>query len=481
MSEQIPPRQMTADDFRRHGHAVIDWLADYHSRIESFPVLSTVKPGEITAALPGRAPKEGESFSDVLADLNDVLMPGITHWQHPSFFAYFPANASFPSILGDLLSSGLAVQGMLWQTSPACTELETVVMDWLAKLLDLPERFLSSGTGGGSIQDSASSATFVSLLAALHRASNGDYNRTGVRRRYTVYGSTQAHSSLEKAVRMAGLGTENLRLVDVDCLTLAMRPDLLNEVIESDRATGCTPVMVMATLGTTSTCAFDPVDQIGEICHQQGIWLHVDAAYAGAAAVSPRFRSVNAGLDYADSYCTNPHKWLLTNFDCDAFWVADRSFLIGALSVLPEYLRNASSESGAVTDYRDWQVPLGRRFRSLKLWAVMRCYGAEGLRAHIENHVDLAILLANLIRSDDRFQFVRQSLGLVCFRFQDDAKTEQLILAANATGKMYLTHTRADGQLTIRMAIGGTTTQQRHVESAWRRISELADEIGHTQ
>ncbi len=481
MSKQEPPHHMTTDDFRRHGHAVIDWLADYHSQIESFPVLSTVKPGEIVAALPGHVPTESESFSNVLADLNDVLMPGITHWQHPSFFAYFPANASFPSILGDLLASGLGIQGMLWQTSPACTELETVVMDWLAKLLDLPERFLSSGMGGGSIQDSASSATFVSLLAALHRASNGDYNRTGVRRRYTVYGSTQVHSSVERAVRMAGLGTDNLRLIDVDRRTLAMRPELLNEALERDRATGCTPVMVIAALGTTSTCAFDPVVQIGEICHQQGIWLHVDAAYAGVAAVSPRFRSVNAGLEYADSYCTNPHKWLLTNFDCDAFWIADRRSLIGALSVLPEYLRNASSESGAVIDYRDWQVPLGRRFRSLKLWAVLRCYGAEGLRAHIEHHVDLAIRLAGWIRSDDRFQLVRQSLGLVCFRLQDEAKTEPLLLAANATGEMYLTHTRVDGQYTIRMAIGGTATQRRHVESAWRRISKLADKIGRAQ
>lgn len=473
-------RHMTAAEFRDHGRQVVDWIADYMERIERYPVLSQVGPGDVRSALPQHPPERGEGFDSVLADLDRAILPGVTHWQHPSFFAYFPANASGPAILGDLLSSGLGVQGMLWATSPAATELETLVLDWLAELLDLPAGFRSDGAGGGVIQDTASSATLVALLAALHRASGGAVNREGVRRRYTVYASVDAHSSVEKAVRIAGLGAENLRLVETDPDTQAMRADRLRDQMAADRAAGAVPTMVVAAVGTTSTCAIDPVPEIGAVCAEHGCWLHVDAAYAGVAAVCPELRHIHAGVvDFADSYCTNPHKWLLTNFDCDAFWVADRAVLVEALSVLPEYLRNAATETGAVIDYRDWQIPLGRRFRALKLWCVLRWYGAAGLREHIRTHVALAREFADWVRADERFDLaVPPRLGLACFRLRgSDEANESLRDRLNASGALYLTHTKVGGRIVLRIAIGGTFTERRHVEAAWKDITAHADAL----
>jgi aromatic-L-amino-acid decarboxylase len=468
---------MSADEFRRHGHQVIDWIADYYDRIESFPVLSQATPGAIRAALPDAPPERGEPFDAVLRDLDEIVLPGITHWQHPSFFAYFPANSSGPAVLGDLIASGLGVQGMLWATSPAATELETHVLDWFADLLDLPERFRSSGDGGGVIQHTASDSALVALIAALHRVSAGKTEREGVASgNYTVYTSSQTHSSVEKACRIAGLGSASLRKIDIDPATLAARPTLLREAIEADVRRGLTPALVVASVGTTGTGAVDPVRELADIAHEHGAWLHVDAAWAGVAAVAPEFRWLNDGLDQADSYCTNPHKWLLTNFDCDAFWVAHRTALIGALSILPEYLRNTASESGAVIDYRDWHVPLGRRFRALKLWAVIRWYGAEGLRAHIRGHVGLAQEFAGWVAADDRFELVApHELSLVTFRLRagDDA-TRALMDQVNASGQMYLTHTVVDGNVALRMAIGATLTEQRHVAAAWRLLQETA-------
>jgi aromatic-L-amino-acid decarboxylase len=467
---------MTSDEFRRHGRAVVDWIADYYESIERRPVLAQSEPGEIRGMLPDRPPEHGEPFDAVLRDLDTIVLPGITHWQHPRFFGYFPANASFPAILGDLLSSGLGVQGMLWTTSPAATELETLVLDWLADLLGLPAAFHSERSGGGVIQDTASSAVLVALVAALHRATGGETGRGGVRSRYTVYVSQAAHSSVEKAVRIAGLGAENLRLVDVTPATQALRVDHLAELIDSDLAAGAQPVFAVATAGTTSTTAFDPVAEIGSVCRSAGVWLHVDAAYAGVAGVCPELRWVNAGLDFADSYSTNPHKWLLTNFDCDAFYVADRKTLVGALSVLPEYLRNAATEAGTVIDYRDWQIPLGRRFRALKLWCVLRWYGAEGLRAHIRRGVDLAQQFASWVASDERFEVVApHPLSLVCFRLRgDDETNEKLLARVNASGEAFLTHTRVNGAYTLRLAVGAPMTRQPDVEQAWELIRALA-------
>ncbi|MCU1655618.1 MAG: aspartate aminotransferase family protein [Pseudonocardiales bacterium] len=465
---------MTPDEFRAYGRQVVDWIADYHERVESFPVLAQVAPGDVRAALPAEPPEHGEPFGDVLRDLDEVILPGITHWQHPSFFAYFPANASGPAILGDLLASGLGVQGMLWATSPAATELETHVLDWLASLLGLPARFRSDSAGGGVIQHSASDAALVSLLAALHRVSKGRTEHAGVADgRFTVYTSAQTHSSLEKACRIAGLGADALRKIDVEPATLAARPEHLRELLARDIAGGRTPALVVASVGATGTGAVDPVAELAAIAHEYGAWLHVDAAWAGVAAVAPELRWLNDGLDLADSYCTNPHKWLLTNFDCDAFWVADRAALVGALSILPEYLRNTATESGAVIDYRDWHVPLGRRFRALKLWAVIRWYGADGLRAHVRKHVALAQEFAAWVTADDRFEIVApHPLSLVTFRLRagDDA-TRALMDRVNASGELYLTHTLVDGAVALRMAIGSTLTERRHVEAAWRALS----------
>lgn len=471
---------MTPEQFREYGHRVVDWVADYWATLEGRPVQPSAGPGTVTAALPSAPPEQGEPFEAVLADLDRIVVPATTHWQHPSFFSYFPANTSGASVLGDLAGAGLGVQGMLWSTGPACTELETVMLDWLATLLDLPEKFRSTGSGGGVIQDSASSATLVATLAALHRASDGRWRDRGIEgRQYTVYTSTQGHSSIEKAVRIAGLGSRSLRLVEVDDETLAMRPDALRTGIEADRAAGAIPALVVATIGTTSTTAIDPLPEIGEICREHGAWLHVDAAYAGAAAICPELRHTHAGVGLADSYCFDPHKWLLTGFDCDAFWVADRAELIHALTVLPEYLRNAATETGAVIDYRDWQVPLGRRFRALKLWFVLRWYGAEGLRAHVRSAVALAARFADRVRADGRFEVVApHPFSLVCFRLRaSDETNEELLRRLNATGKLSLTHTRVRGDYVLRLAIGAPATQPRHVEAAWQLIQDTATDL----
>ncbi|MGC4770879.1 pyridoxal-dependent decarboxylase [Micromonospora sp. DT44] len=471
---------MDPDEFRRAGHAVVDWIADYWTTLHQRPVTSADPPGTVAEALPGSPPTTGgEPVEALLADLDTIVLPGLTHWQHPGFFGYFPANTSGPSLLGDLVSSGLGVQGMMWATSPACTELETVMMDWLAELLDLPPRFSSTGPGGGVIQDSASSATLVATLTALHRASGGRWRATGIDRRYRAYTSVHGHSSIEKAARIAGLGADGVRALDVDPDTQALRPDALRAAIEADLAVGDVPAIVVATIGTTSTTAIDPVAEIGAICTEYGIWLHVDAAYAGSAAVCPELRWSHTGLEYADSYCFDPHKWLLTGFDCDAFWVADRSELVEALTVLPEYMRNAASESGAVLDYRDWQVPLGRRFRAVKLWFVLRWYGVEGLRAHIRSGVALAARFADHLRADERFELAAaHPFSLVCFRLRgDDDTNAELLSLVNATGRAHLTHTRVAGRYTLRLAVGSPQTTAAHIDETWTLLAEAADKL----
>lgn len=469
---------MTPEEFRRHGRAAIDWIADYMERIETFPVLSRVEPGWVRAQLPAAAPEQAEPFESILADLDRVILPGITHWQSPSFFGYFPANASGASILGDLISSGLGVQGMLWATSPACTELETHALDWMVTLLDLPQTFSSKGRGGGVIQDSASSATLCALVAARERAGGGSVNRAGVTHSYVTYASTQAHSSVEKAVRIAGLGADQFRQVEVDT-EFAMDPQALEAAIEADRQDGRIPTMVVATVGTTSSLAIDPLPAIAEVCSAHHVWLHVDAAMAGIAGLCPEFRHIHDGLSMVDSYCVNPHKWMGVNFDCDLFYVTDRRPLIRALSVLPDYLRNQATESGAVIDYRDWQVPLGRRFRALKLWFVLRGYGAETLRRMVRHHVALAGELAQRIRQDPDFEIAAPvRLNLVCFRHRGGDQTNQAILdRLNSSGAIYLTHTRLGGRLTLRMSIGGLRTEWRHVQHAWQLIRATATAV----
>jgi aromatic-L-amino-acid decarboxylase len=469
---------MTPDEFRRHGKAMVDWIADYYERVESFPVLSQAKPGQIRNSLPAAAPAEGEPFETILGDIEKIILPGVTHWQSPNFFAYFPSNGSFPSMLGEFLSAGLGVQGMLWATSPACTELETHVLDWLVEMLGLPQKFSSRGAGGGVIQDTASSASLCALLAARERATGYASNERGCDGRLVAYTSSQAHSSIEKAVKIAGLGRQNLRLIDVDA-KFAMRPDALAAQIKRDREAGLIPCFVCATVGTTSSNAIDPVPEIARICRQEGLWLHVDAAMAGTAALCSEFRHLNDGVEQADSVCFNPHKWMFTNFDCDCFYVADRKALIQTLSVLPEYLRNQATESGAVFDYRDWHIPLGRRFRSLKLWFVIRYYGVEGLRHHIRRHIEVAQKFASWVQADDRFELAAPApLNLVCFRHRAGDTANQTIMdRLNQSGDLYLTHTRLDNRLTLRLCVGQTHTELRHVERAWSRIREEAARV----
>jgi aromatic-L-amino-acid decarboxylase len=489
---------MSPDEFRRLGHRAIDWIADYWERVGDLPVLSGARPGETAAKLPSSAPETPDAWDDIWADLDRVVLPGLTHWQSPRFFGFFPANGSFPAILGDLLSTGLGVQGMLWATSPACTEIETRVLDWLGGLLGLPPDFLSTGPhGGGVIQGTASEATLVALCAARHRALRARPPGSPPPH-LTMYASTQAHSSVVKAAMIAGLahGPEDrahLRLIGTDD-RYAMRPDLLEAAVREDLAAGRTPFFGVATVGTTSTTAIDPLGPIARVCREHGLWLHVDAAFSGAACICPEFRGPIEDVGGADSFCFNPHKWLLTSFDCDCLWTRDRDSLVGALSVTPEYLRNAASASGEVIDYRDWQVPLGRRFRALKLWLVLRHYGAEGLRAYIRGHVRSAEVFEALVRADSRFEVVTpRTSSLVCFRLrpqdgeapaETDARNRRLLEAINASGRAYLTHTvlppvatggpASAPRYVLRMAIGATLTEERHVREAWELIRDLA-------
>lgn len=469
-----PLEHLSAEEFRQAGYAVIDWLVDYRARVAELPVKPRIAPGDIRALLPTVAPELGESVAAILADLDRVIVPGLMHWQSPNFFGYFPANTSPPAILGDLLSAGLGVQGMLWLTSPACTELESQVLDWLVDALGLPARFKTSSAGGGVIQDSASSATLCALLAARERISDYTVRQAGLQPGLVAYCSEETHSSLDKAVSIAGIGRAQLRKIATD-ERLAMRVEMLAAAIAVDRAAGLTPFFVCATIGTTSSLAIDPIPAIASLCRAQGLWLHVDGAMAGSAALCPEYRYLHDGLDGADSYCFNPHKWLLTNFDCDCFFVADREPLIRALTVLPEYLRNDATASGEAIDYRDWQIPLGRRFRALKLWFVLRSYGLQALRTFIRQHLALAEQFAQWVAADERFELmVPRSLNLICLRLRGtDEENQELLKRLNDSGRLFMSHTVIRGRYTLRFCIGQTYTTREHVEAAWHLIQSL--------
>ena len=432
---------MSPDEFRRLGHEYVDWVASYWERVGELPVQSTVAPGEVFASLPAGPPATGaDDLAAVLADVDELVLPGITHWQHPSFFAFFPANTSGPGVLADLLSSGLGVNGMNWATSPACTEVEMRMLDWFVELLGLPDhlRHDHDGPGGGVLQDSASSATLVALLAARKRVTDG-----GDLSRLRAYTSEHAHSSVVKGARVAGL----------------------------------VPFFCCATAGTTSSMAFDPVPEIADVCAEAGVWCHVDAAMAGSAAVCPELRWVTDGADRVDSWSFNPHKWLFTTFDCTCLWFRDARPVVDALSITPAYLRNEQSESGAVVDFRDWQVPLGRRFRALKPWLVMRHYGADGLARHIREHVRLGRLLADRVLDDPRFELAAPpALDLVVLRVTGDdadARTSALLEAVNASGQALLTPTVLDGRPAIRICVGQTWTAEAHVDALWALLVDL--------
>ncbi len=491
---------MDPEAFRQLGHRMVDFIADYWKRVDSFPVRSTVAPGEVAAQLPTHPPEQGfgapDDWNAVFDDLERIVLPGLTHWQSPNFFAYFPANVSGPAVLGEMLSAGLGVQGMLWSTSPACTEIETRMLDWLAELCGLPAAFSStSPTGGGVLQATASEAELVAMVAARQRVRAQNPNHGPL----VAYGSTQAHSAIQKAALIGGVtrdvsADDHLRLIPTDA-QFRMRPDLLEQAMAEDIARGRQPFFVCATLGTTSSGAFDDLSAIGDVLRRNGFsqsggWLHIDAAWAGASFVCPEMRGPLAGVEYADSLAWNPHKWLLTNFDCNAFYTRDRQALLSALSITPEYLRNAASGSGNVIDYRDWQIPLGRRFRALKLWFVMRHYGAEGLRAHIRRHVQIAEKLEQWVASDARFEVVARSLSLVCLRLRPQAgetpesvnkRNAALLERVNSTGKVFLTHTvlpaaeSEPARYVLRMAIGATQTEEKHVRGFWDVLADCAE------
>jgi aromatic-L-amino-acid decarboxylase len=466
-----------AERFRREGRQVVDWIADYLSTLADRPVQSRVEPGWVRAQLPAHAPERPEPLAAVLADLDRVIVPGLTHWQHPGFFAFFPAGSGVPSILGELLSAGLGVQGMLWITSPACTELETLALDWLRELLALPARFASTGPGGGVIHDSASSGLLTAVVAARERTLTGAPARTADIGRLVAYASTAAHSSVEKGVGIAGLGRAALRKIAVDARG-AMDVAALGSAMAEDVRAGRIPCFVAATVGTTATGAIDPVPAIAAEARRHAAWLHVDAAWAGAAALCPELRAaIVAGAEAADSWGFNPHKWLPVNLDCHALWVADRRPLIQGLSMKPDYLRNAATESGAVIDYADWQIPLGRRFRALKLWMTLRMLGAEALRGRIRDHVAWAAWFADRVRSDPRFTLLAPpSLSLVCFGLQSgDATSAALLDRVNRRGRVCLSSATIGGRLALRLAVGGTLTCRHAVETAWQEVAAAAD------
>jgi aromatic-L-amino-acid decarboxylase len=476
------------EEFRRLGHALVDWIADHRAGLDTLPVRPAVAPGWVRAQLPAALPEDPGPLDVLLKAMDEVVVPASTHWQHPRFFGYFPANASLHSLLGDMLSGALGAQGMLWATSPAATEVEQVLVDGFAAALGLDPGFTFAGGGGGSIQDSASSAALVALLAALHRTSaqqGPHWREDGVTGAERVYITAETHSSLAKAVRVAGLGARALRIVATAPGSQAMSPEALTAALQEDVAAGLRPVLVCATVGTTGTGAVDPVRAIAEIAHEHGAWVHVDAAWAGVAALCPEFRHLLDGVELVDSFCTNAHKWLLTAFDASLLWVRDGTALPAALSITPEYLRNSASESGAVVDYRDWQVPLGRRFRALKLWAVVHGVGLSGLRAHIRAHVALAADLADRVRADAAFEPAAEpTLALVCLRVvtgagpdADDAASREVLERVNDSGRAFLTHTVVDGRYVIRVAIGSVTTQAEHVDQLWEQLSTEAAQV----
>ncbi len=467
---------MKNEDFRRFGHQFVDWIAEYFENIEKYPVLSRVEPGEVKRLVPAVPPSRGEAMEAIFADFEKAILPGMTHWQHPGWFAYFPANNSPASVLGELLTAGLGAQCMLWQTSPAATELEEVVADWLRQMIGLPDGF------SGVIQDTASTATLCALLSARERATGFETNETGFKAPLTVYASEEVHSSADKGVRIAGYGKRNFRRVPTDG-RFAMVPERLEETLVRDKEAGLIPALVMGTAGTTSSGAVDPLRAIGEICRRHGVWFHVDAAWAGTAAILPEKRWVLDGAELADSLVFNPHKWMLTNFDCSAYFVRDPGALIRTFEIHPEYLK--TGVDAKVKNYRDWGIQLGRRFRALKLWFVVRSYGLEGLQAMVREHLRLAALVKEWVEADARFELLAPvDLGLVCFRLNTtrdetelDALNKRLLERINAAGPVYLTHTVLRGKFAIRLVVGQRTTEERHVRGAWDIVCAAAEEV----
>jgi len=471
---------MNVKEFRKHAHEFADWMADYLEKVDAYPVKSNVLPGDIYNSLPGKPPQTGESMNEIMKDFEQIIMPGITHWQSPNFFAYFPANSSYPSVLAEMLTATIGAQCMIWETSPAAAELEERVTNWLKDMIGLPTFF------EGVIQDTASTSTLAALLTAREKITRYRVNKAGLRQenRLRVYCSTETHSSIEKAVKIAGLGKENLIKVATDD-KLRINPEKLGLAVMDDLNKGYHPMCVVATLGTTGTTAVDPLKEVGQICKAHNLWLHVDAALAGTALLLPEFRWMIDGIEQADSFVFNPHKWMFTNFDCSVYFVKEKETLLKTFEILPEYLKTKSR--GKVNDYRDWGVPLGRRFRGLKLWFVIRSFGIKGLQEKIRLHVSLAQWLKKNIEKEKFFELMAPvTLNTVCFRFNPgniiksqelNNLNEKLLNILNKSGKLYLTHTKINGDFVIRMVVSQTYVTKKHVENAWERIKKTAQDI----
>jgi aromatic-L-amino-acid decarboxylase len=471
-------------DFRRHGHALVDWIAEYLAGSERYPVLPRVAPGDVCRALPAEAPEHGESFAAIFADFERVLVPALTHWNHPGFFGYFAITASEPGILAEFLSAALNQQAMLWRTSPAATELEEVALGWLRALMGLPSSF------EGVIYDTASISTLHALAAArqaaLPQVREAGLTDTG---RVRVYCSEQAHSSIDKAVILLGLGHQALRKIPVDD-QFRMRAEALRAAIAEDRAAGVEPLAVVVTIGTTSTTSVDPVAEVAAISRAEGVWLHVDAAYAGVTAIIEEYRSHFDGWEGADSIVVNPHKWLFTPFDLSAFYCRRMDVVRQAFSLVPEYLKTAEADRGA-RNLMDTGVQLGRRFRSLKLWMILRHFGAAGVRSALAEHIRLAQLFSQWIDADNDFERLAPvPFSVVCFRARPGGQTmgeaelnalnERLLDAVNATGEVFLSHTRLNDRLTLRLAIGHLRTSERHVARAWKLLKTHTAQLAAT-
>ncbi|XP_033227289.1 aromatic-L-amino-acid decarboxylase [Belonocnema kinseyi] len=472
---------MDAPGFTEFAKAMIDYITDYLENIRDRRVLPTVEPGYIKPLLPDEAPQTPERWEDVMADIERVIMPGVTHWGSPKFHAYFPTAQSYPAIVADMLSGAIACIGFTWIASPACTELEVVMLDWLGKMIDLPAEFLacSGGKGGGVIQGTASEATLVALLGAKVKKirqvkeEHPDWSDPQIIDKLVAYGSNLAHSSVERAGLLGGV---KFRLLETDSKH-RLRGETLQEAIRQDKEKGLIPFYAVSTLGTTSSCTFDRLDEMGVICNREEVWLHVDAAYAGSAFICPEFRYLMKGVELADSFNFNPHKWMLVNFDCSPMWLKDPTYVINAFNVDPLYLKH--DMQGSAPDYRHWQIPLGRRFRSLKLWFVLRLYGVENLQKHIRNHVSQAHEFESLVSADSRFEIVEDViLGLVCFRLKgSNDLNENLLKRINGSGNIHLVPSKIKDTYFLRLAICSRYSESKDIQYSWQEIKLRANEI----
>ncbi len=469
---------MDNNSFRKWGHELVDWMADYFDQVENLPVKSPVKPGSIFKQIPDTPPKQSEDFENIIEDFKNIIIPGMTHWQSPGFMAYFTANNSYPSVLAEMLTATIGAQCMIWDTSPAATELEEMMMEWLKKIMHLPSEW------HGVIQDTASTATLVAILSAREKYSDFNINNNGFKTydNFRIYCSSETHSSIDKAVRISGVGSTNLVKIPTDA-HLAILPDALEASILEDIQNNQKPICVIATIGTTGTTAMDPLEPIALLCKKYDIWLHVDGAYAGNVGILPECQDFFKGLHLADSYVFNPHKWLFVNFDCSAYFVKDKMHLIKTFNANPEYLKTNAEN---VHHYKDWGIQLGRRFRALKLWFVMRSFGVEKMQEKIREHIEWGKWLEIQITQNDQFELMaKRSINLVCFRYNPgkysnlelNILNKKLMDTINASGQLYLSHTKIKEAFVIRMAPGQTYQEKHHIEAAWKLIIEISNTL----